>query len=143
MAERRGDAGVAEARYKRALAMAPNDSYLLGAYADFLLAQQRPAEVLALLQDQTRIDALLLRRALALRLQGRQERAGAPTSRNWRPASRRPRSAATPCTSASRRALNCSCGGTRGALALAQKNWAVQKEPADMRILLEAALQAR
>jgi len=31
----------------------------------------------------------------------------------------------------------------RTALALARKNWAVQKEPADMRIYLEAAVQAR
>ena len=30
-----------------------------------------------------------------------------------------------------------------GALLLAQKNWAIQKEAADMRILLEAAVAAR
>ena len=32
---------------------------------------------------------------------------------------------------------------TTKALALARKNWAIQKEPADMRIYLEAAVQAR
>jgi hypothetical protein len=33
-------------------------------------------------------------------------------------------------------------GNVKAALALAQQNWAVQKEPADLRILLEAARQA-
>jgi hypothetical protein len=135
MAQRRGDAVAAETRYRRALAMSPRDSYLQGAYADFLLDQRRPAEVLVLLKDQMRIDALLLRRALALQQQGRSN-CWRPTSRNWRPASTPPCSAATPSISASRRALNCmlrkrSC---KTALALARKNWAVQKESADMRI---------
>ena len=33
-------------------------------------------------------------------------------------------------------------GDAKAALALAQKNWEVQKEPADMRVLLEAAIKA-
>jgi hypothetical protein len=33
-------------------------------------------------------------------------------------------------------------GDARSALALARRNWEVQKEPADMRILLETALAA-
>ncbi|UUZ47097.1 hypothetical protein LP420_26740 [Massilia sp. B-10] len=66
IAERRGEAALAEARYRRALALSPRDSYLLGAFADFLLDQRRGAEVAAMLKDQTRIDGLLLRYALAL-----------------------------------------------------------------------------
>jgi len=34
-------------------------------------------------------------------------------------------------------------GDTRAALELARANWQVQKEPADLRILIEAALAAR
>lgn len=141
MAQRRDDKLVAEARYKRALAMAPRDSYLLGAYADFLLEQNRPREVLRMLDNQTRIDALLLRRALALQQMGSSvtadvkelaARFDAATQRGDTVHQREQarfelklrKDAAT-------------------ALALARKNWAVQKEPADIRIYLEAALQAR
>nr|WP_315397262.1 hypothetical protein [uncultured Duganella sp.] len=144
MAERRGDAGVAEARYKRALAMAPNDSYLLGAYADFLLGQSRPAEVLTLLQDQTRIDALLLRRALALRQQGGQARALAIDVKEL--AARFDAAAQRGDTVHQREQARFELqlrGNAALALALAKKNWAVQKEPADIRIYLEAALAAR
>lgn len=43
MAQRRGDAAMAETRFRRALLLNPRDSYLLGAYADFLLEQGRAA----------------------------------------------------------------------------------------------------
>jgi hypothetical protein len=45
------------------------DNYVFGAYADFLLDQNQPREVTALLRDKTRADPLLLRYALALKLQ--------------------------------------------------------------------------
>ncbi len=141
MAQRRGDATVAEARYKRALAMAPNDSYLLGAYADFLLEQKRPAEVLTLLRDQSRIDALLLRRALALQQQGSQ--AGDDIKEL---AARFDAAALRGDTVHQREQARFELLLRRdvpAALALARKNWAVQKEPADIRIYLEAAVQAR
>jgi hypothetical protein len=67
MATRRGDARLAEARYLAALNVAPRDSYLLGAYADFLLDRQRPDEAAGLLKEQRRVDGLLLRHALALK----------------------------------------------------------------------------
>lgn len=144
MAQRRGEAVVAEGRFKRALAMTPNDSYLLGAYADFLLEQRRPAEVLALLRDQSRIDALLLRRALALQMQGGQASALASDVKEL--AARFEAAAMRGDTVHQREQARFEMTlrqDAKTALALAQKNWAVQREPADIRIYLEAALLAR
>jgi hypothetical protein len=91
MAQRRGDAAIAEKRYKRALALAPRDSYLLGAYADFLLDQKRHADVTwPLLGEPDPHRRLLLRRALALQqLAGQRQRLPADVKPNLRPASRR------------------------------------------------------
>jgi tetratricopeptide (TPR) repeat protein len=144
MAQRRGDTAVAEARFKSALAMAPNDSYLLGAYADLLLEQRRPGEVLTLLRDQSRIDALLLRRALALQQQGGQ--AGALAADVKELGARFDAAALRGDTVHQREQARFELLLRRNAptaLALAKKNWAIQKEPADIRIYLEAAVAAR
>jgi Tfp pilus assembly protein PilF len=143
MAQRRGDAAVAGARYKRALALHPRDSYLLGAYADFLLEQKRAAEVVALLADQTRIDALLLRRALALQQQGASQALASDVKEL---AARFDAAALRGDTVHQREQASFELllrNDAATALALARKNWTVQKEPADMRILLESALKAR
>ena len=55
----------AEAHFKEALQLGVTDQFLLGAYADFLLQQKRPAEVLTLLAGWERSDILLLRLAMA------------------------------------------------------------------------------
>jgi Tfp pilus assembly protein PilF len=141
MAQRRDDKPVAEARYRHALAMAPRDSYLLGAYADFLLEQRRPREVLAMLNDQTRIDALLLRRALAL-----QQTGGSLAADVKELAARFDAAMQRGDTVHQREQARFELklrNDPSTALTLARKNWAVQKEPADIRIYLEAALQAR
>lgn len=144
MAERRGEAALAEARYKRALALDPRDSYLIGAYADFLLDQKRPTEVIALVKDQTRIDGLLLRHALALRQipgsDAKLRAADAELGARFNAAMQRGDSVHQ--REQARYELHVR-GDSKKALALAQKNWAIQKESADMRVLLEAALQAR
>jgi Tfp pilus assembly protein PilF len=143
MAGRRGDAAAAEQRYQRALALTPRDSYLVGAYADFLLDQRRPREVLHLVQDQTRIDGLLLRYALALQqIPGQQDalrRADDELKARFAAAMQRGDSVHQ--REQARYELQLR-GDSKTALALAQKNWAVQKESADMRVLLEAALKA-
>jgi predicted Zn-dependent protease len=144
MATRRGDAAAAEARYRGALALDPRDSYLLGAYADFLLDQRRPAEVLKLLRGQGRVDALLLRQALAL-----QQGAGTPQALAAAAAELGARFDAAALRGdtvhqreQARFELHLRRDGA-AALALARRNWALQKEPADTRIYLEAALAAR
>ena len=142
MAQRRGDATVAEARFRRALALDPRDSYLQGAYADLLLEQGRAADVLTLLKGQERIDALLLRAALARQITGH-----AGLQADIRELAARFEAAAQRGDTVHQREqarfeLKLRRDAAT-ALALARKNWAVQKETADMRIYLEAALAAR
>lgn len=141
MAQRRDAATVAEARFQQALALSPNDSYLLGAYADFLLEQKRPSRVVALLADQTRIDALLLRRALALQQQGQTSALAADVTEL---AARFDAAMLRGDTVHQREQSRFELlrRNPAAALGLARKNWAVQKEPADVRIYLDAALQA-
>ncbi|OEZ50997.1 hypothetical protein JAB1_21150 [Janthinobacterium sp. MP5059B] len=144
MATRRGESTLAEARYTRALAQQPRDSYLLGAYADFLLDRKRPQEVARLLKEQQRIDALLLRYALALQaLPGQQtafQAAKAELAARFNAAMQRGDTVHQ--REQARFALFLQ-QDVPAALQLAQKNWAIQKEVSDMRILLEAALAAR
>ena len=144
MATRRGETALAEARYKAALARQPRDSYLLGAYADFLLDQRRPQEVVKLLKDQQRIDALLLRYALALQaLPGQQTALQAATAElTARFNAAMQRGDTVHQREQARFALFLQ-RDVPAAVQLAQKNWAIQKEVPDMRILLEAALAAR
>jgi hypothetical protein len=144
MAVRRGDAALAEERFRRGLAIAPRDSYLLGAYGDFLLDRNRPQEAAALLAPYRRIDALLLRYAIALKRMN-----GAPEELRACIGELRARFDAAVQRGDSvherehaRFELEL-MQDSRKALVLAQSNWRVQKEPADMRILLEAALQSR
>ena len=64
-AERLGDWPLAEAHYRRALELQPQDNFLLVAYADFLLDRGRPREVLKLLDGHAQSDTAFLRIALA------------------------------------------------------------------------------
>jgi tetratricopeptide (TPR) repeat protein len=143
MAQRRGDSATAEARFRLALELDPRDSYLQGAYADLLLEQGRSADVLALLRGQDRIDALLLRRALALQQLGQRSAMQADVKEL---AARFDAAAQRGDTVHQREQARFELllrGNAATALALARKNWAVQKETADIRIYLQAALQAR
>ena len=131
----------AENYFKSALALGEHDPYLLGAYADLLLDEGRNQEVATLLAGEVNADALLLRLTLA-------EAALTP----------RPESYPAHLASLQERF---EAGHLRGdfvhqreearyqlellhqplaALQLAQANWQVQREPADVRILLATAL---
>jgi hypothetical protein len=140
--ERRGRHAEAEAAYRRALALQLTDGYLLAAYADFLLDRQRPAEVLALLDGKGRSDLLLLRLVLAAKALQH------PSLKAWQAdlAARfdaaRLRGDATHEKEESRFVLAV-LGDAKRALDLARRNYAVQREPADARALLEAAIAAR
>ena len=131
----------AESHFRRVLATCPNDSYARGALSDLLLDLGRLPEVVALLSDQTRQDALLLRLTIAERqlhaasfdahvsdLKQRFEEAALRGSQVHRREEARfqlwLRDAA------------------EAALALALANFAVQREPADVRVALESALAA-
>jgi tetratricopeptide (TPR) repeat protein len=141
-AARLGDAAGAERHFRQALALDRDDVYLLGAYADFLLDRQRAQDVIDLLQDRERADGLLLRLAEA-----RKRMRSPDAERNVRMLQDRFDAAASRGDAVHRReqarfALHLQ-GDARGALKLARQNWSVQKEPADVRILLEAAAAAR
>ena len=62
--ERDGEPDAAEVAY-RAVLQRDADAYAVLAYADFLIDRQRPREALAVLADQPRTDAVLLRLAIA------------------------------------------------------------------------------
>lgn len=65
--ERAGRDGAAEAAYRRSLALAP-DGYTSLAYADLLIRLGRQRAALDVLKSQPATDAVLLRRAYALRI---------------------------------------------------------------------------
>ena len=140
--ERRGAFPAAEAAFRSALALGLPDVYLQAAYADFLLDRGRPAEVLALLKDRGRADVLLLRLALAAKAAGDASAAAHAQALAARFAAAAQRGDASHRKEEARFALGVQ-GDAARALPLAQQNFAVQKEPADARILLEAALAAR
>ena len=138
---RLGDNRAAERYFREALTLGPRDSYLLGAYADFLLDADRPGEVLPLLQDQTRVDPLLLRVALA------EQSLGKPTVQSHiedlreRFTANRRRGDVSHQREEARFELYL-VKDPEEALRLASMNWAQQREPWDARILLAAALAA-
>ncbi|MGU7785265.1 hypothetical protein [Burkholderia sp. PU8-34] len=134
---------AAEQFFRNAMAANPRDAYLKAAWADFLLDQNRPKEVVALLSADFRNDNLLLRLALA------EKQAGLNADLAPHVEDLRSRFAA----SAERgdrvhlreeaifnlKLLN----DPEKALSLAEADWLVQKEVADCRILMEAAIAAR
>ena len=136
-----GDAIAAEQHFRQAMSIGLRDGYLLGAYADFLLDAGREQEVQALLQDEVRIDPLLLRLALA------EQRLGTPSlSRHISDLRERiSMSSLRGDTSHQREEARFTLhllNRVPDALRLAEANWTVQHEPWDARILLEAALAA-
>ena len=142
MAERLGRPDAAEAHYREALALDAADSYLLGAYADFLLERGRAPEVIALLKNKTQADALLLRYAIALKNANAAgaAQASAELAARFDAAMRRRDSVHQREQARFELALR---GDTAAAVRLAKLNWAVQKEPADLRILAQAAAASK
>jgi len=142
MAARAGLAKEADGYFRASLASDPADGYLLAAYADFLLDEGRPQEAAALVKDRTRSDPLLLRYALALQAQHSPELAARVAELRDRFAASRLRGDRVHLREEAQFTLHL-LGEPQAALGLASENWRVQKEPADLRILLEAALAAR
>lgn len=137
-----GDPGDAEARLRRLVARAPDDGTARAALADLYLDEGRAAEAAALTEGREEDDGLLLRRALASAAPG--------AARDTDPAARemdarfeaaRLRGDTVHQREEARFRLVVQRDPAR-ALRLAQQNWLVQREPADARILLEAAIAA-
>jgi len=136
-----GKFDLAEQHFRDALDLGNRDTFLLGAYTDFLLDRDRSEEVRSLLRDRTRADALLLRLAIA------EKRLGGGAAVRYREAlqarfdASRLRGNAVHLREEARFNLEV-LDRPDEALRLAEANWAVQKEPADALLVLKAALAA-
>ena len=139
IAARSGDAPAAERRFREAMALGLRDTYLLTAYADFLLDQGRHAEVRRLLSDEMRADGLLLRQVLAERALGDDGFEAKAATLAARFAEARQRGDARHLREEARFALQVRDDPV-AALDLALENWRTQREPADARLVLEAAI---
>lgn len=142
MAVRMGKVEEAEHHFSEALKVGRLDLYLLTFYADFLLDQNRPAEVIMLLSDKTRIDALLLRLALAKQRLSVNDLSVDIATLRARFAASRLRGESLHQRDEARLTLFL-LKQPQEALRLAQANWLAQREPRDARILLETALAAQ
>ena len=141
LAERQADDAAALALYRAALA-GEDSVYTRAAWADWLLARGRSAAALALVEDgpDAGSDALLLRRAIALRQLGRDAATPMALLRERLAAADR-REPGRHAREQARFALDVE-QKPREALRLAQANWGLQREPADALLLLRAALAA-
>jgi predicted Zn-dependent protease len=139
-AERAGRADDAEAAFRRALEFDVGGSYSQGALADFYLDANRPADALAVLAGRDVVDGLLLRLAIAAR------RTKDPKAQAYRDELGRRISAAqnrgdtVHLREEARFALEVEDRAAY-ALEVAKRNFAVQQEPWDVRLLLAAALK--
>ena len=139
MATRLGDDSAAEQYFKKAMKIAEPDGYLLGAYTDFLLDKKRPQEVITLLKTKTRIDPLLLRYAEALKAINSAQADVQISALKQRFAAATLRGDTVHQREQARFELRL-MNNPKRALELAKLNWQIQKEPADARIYLEAAI---
>ena len=137
----RGQAQDAENYYVEALALQLDDGYLLAAWADFLLDQQRPAEVVTWLTQWNASDGLLLRLAIAQTQLKLKTAAAHVQTLDDRFAAAKLRGDTTHLAEEARFQLQLR-GNASVATRLAAANYAVQREPRDARVLLEAALAA-
>jgi Tfp pilus assembly protein PilF len=141
MAVRLGRDAEAEHRFQQALAMSPEDFYVRAAYADLLLRAHRDAEVCTLLRGQESIEPLLLRLAIA------EQRLRDPAFERSREllqaafSAEEARGEAVHRREQARFLLEVQ-GEPAAALAAALANWAVQREPDDALILVDAARAA-
>lgn len=143
LAERLDLVNDAASWYQKAIAQNNHRNvYLLASYADFLLDHNRPDEVIDLLNGETRAEPLLLRLTLAelkLRHQNFSQHVGQIKNKI---AAAKARGDTVHQGDESRFTLHV-IKDAETALKLAIDNWAVQKEPRDARILLEAAIAAQ
>lgn len=142
MADRLGDATVAERHFQAALRLELEDNFLLAAYADFLLQQRRNREVVSLLKDRGRSDTLLLRLALATRALRLPEAARHAQTLGERFAAAALRGDRLHLAEEARYLLELQ-GDAGAAVVAAAENWKSQREPRDALILLQAARAAR
>jgi hypothetical protein len=123
------------------LAAAPDDPYTLATLADLLLDTGRPAEVSALLSRLEHLDALLLRLTIAEKHSSSGKWGEHARALAERFEDARLRGSAVHRREEARFELAVR-GNAARALELALANFAVQREPWDVRLVLEAALES-
>ena len=136
-----GQNARAERHYRDALALGLDDGYMLAAWSDFLLDNKRPAEVLKLLSSWEASDPLLLRLAEAEALLRMPAAKAHVQALDDRFAAAKLRGDTTHRAEEARFQLRLRKNSAL-AVQLAAANYEVQKEPRDLRVLLEAALAA-
>ncbi len=140
MLERAGRRDEAEAHYVSALKRDATEPGMLAAYADFLLDANRPADAARLTAPLLRIDALRLRNAIARRRLGEEPDEDIASLASGFEAAHR-RGEDLHLREEARFALEILHDAPR-ALDLAQRNWKVQHEAWDLRLLLASAAAA-
>ena len=141
MAVRLGKDVEAEHWFQNGLRASPGDFYIRAAYADLLLRNRRAQDALALLKGQETLEPLLLRIAIAqkaLRDPGL-ERSSARLAAAF--AAEAQRGDGVHRREEARFLLDVE-NDPRAALAAAQENWKVQREPDDVLVLMRAARAA-
>lgn len=146
IAERLGKNEQADHYFQAALGIDRQDIYLLSAYSDFLLDQNRPQEVKTLLQQQTikvddLTDGLLLRLAIAEQDLNEASLEQSIATLKVRFANNRLRGDNQHLREEARFTLFL-LQQPQNALQLALENWEMQREPWDARILLDAAIHS-
>ncbi|HEX2789518.1 MAG TPA: tetratricopeptide repeat protein [Steroidobacteraceae bacterium] len=141
MAERQGDDQAAEHWFREGLQLAPEDFYMRAACADLLLRQRRAAETLQLLAGFESMEPMLLRIVVAQQLlgDGRSARDRAMLTAAFDVEQQR--GEAVHRREQARFLLDVE-QQPEAALAAAQENWRVQREPDDVLILLRTAQAA-
>ena len=141
MAVRLGRDQEATRWFQQDLKAAPADFYVRAAYADLLLRQGKPDEVLSLLQGQESFEPLLLRIAIAQR-QLREPALGISSARLRAAFAAELQRGETVHRREQARFLLEVENQPRQSLEAARENWAVQHEPDDVLVLLRAASAA-
>jgi tetratricopeptide (TPR) repeat protein len=141
MAERLGDDEEAERRLRGGLDLAPQDLYLRTAYADLLLRHRRAPETLALLHGYESIEPMLLRVVIARDLHGEVDNSALRALLGSAFALEQQRGEAVHRREQARFLLDVE-QRPEAALAAAEDNWRVQREPDDLLILMRAARAA-
>jgi predicted Zn-dependent protease len=142
MAVRLGDAPAAEDHLQHALAAQPGDVVTRAELADLWLDAGRPEQVRDLLRNETRADILILRLAIAEHALSDPAAEGHARLLEARAEEARLRGDTVHAREEGRLALEVR-GDAARALELARVSFAAQREPADARLLLEAARAAR
>jgi tetratricopeptide (TPR) repeat protein len=141
MAVRLGRDADAQRWFQEDLSLAPADFYVRAAYADLLLRQGRPGETLMLLQGQESFEPLLLRIAIAQRRLHDPQQAQSSARLQAAFAAEEQRGEAVHRREQARFLLEVE-DQPHSSLAAALENWAVQREPDDVLVLVSAAKAA-